>query len=109
MNCETLEHPRDGSPMVLVPEGTFLMGLPETDLLAEEHEKPLREVNLSAFWIDVFPVTNARFALFLDAGGYEDERWWGAEGWLWRQRHRVARPRMWGVAGWDGPDQPAAG
>jgi formylglycine-generating enzyme required for sulfatase activity len=95
--------------MVLVPEGAFLMGLPETDLLAEDHEKPLREVVLSAFWIDVFPVTNARFALFLDAGGYDDERWWASEGWLWRQRHRVGKPRMWGVAGWDGPDQPAAG
>jgi formylglycine-generating enzyme required for sulfatase activity len=111
MRYETLEHPRDGSPMVLVPAGPFLMGLPDRDLLAEEHEKPQRTVELSAFWIDVYPVTNARFGLFLAAGGYDDPAWWHPDGWAWRQkgRRRIRQPAMWGQGGWDGPDQPVAG
>jgi formylglycine-generating enzyme required for sulfatase activity len=109
MNFDTLEHPRDGSPMVLVPAGPFLMGLPQSDFLAEEHEKPQREVVLSAFWIDQFPVTNARYALFLAAGGYEDARLWTAEGWAWRSRHGIRQPLQWRQAAWDGADQPAAG
>jgi formylglycine-generating enzyme required for sulfatase activity len=109
MNCDTLEHPRDGSPMVLVPEGEFWMGLAETDFLAEDHEKPRRSVRLDAFWIDVYPVTNARFRLFLESGGYDQERWWSAEGWAWKSQGAVDRPLQWGQAGWDGLDQPVAG
>jgi formylglycine-generating enzyme required for sulfatase activity len=106
---ETLEHPRDGAPMVLVPAGPFLMGLPDGDLLAEEHERPQRRVGLPAFWIDIHPVTNARFALFLAAGGYEDSRWWSADGWAWRAEKGITRPACWGESGWDAPEQPAAG
>jgi formylglycine-generating enzyme required for sulfatase activity len=109
MRCETFEHPQDGSLMALVPAGPFLMGLPENHLLAEEHEKPQREVYLSAFWMDVYPVTNACYGLFLAAGGYDQPHWWRREGWAWKCRHHIGRPAMWGQPGWDGPDQPAAG
>jgi len=109
MNAETLEHLQDGSIMVLVPAGPFLMGLPQRDLLAEDHEKPEREITLSAFWIDIYPMTNARFARFIDAGGYEEKKWWSADGWSWRSRQGISRPAMWEEAGWDGPEQPVAG
>jgi len=109
MNLETREDPVDAALMVLVPAGSFRMGLPDTDLLAEEHEKPERTIELSAFWVDVYPVTNARFARFLAADGYEDPRWWTPEGWLWRCRTRTRQPSMWDDPGWDGPDQPVAG
>ncbi len=109
MSFENCEHARDGSPMVLVPAGAFLMGLPERNLLAQDHEKPQREVHLSAYWIDVYPVTNARFALFLSKNGYEEPQWWSKEGWAWKTQRRIHRPAMWGQPGWDGPDQPAAG
>jgi formylglycine-generating enzyme required for sulfatase activity len=109
MNHSTREHPRDGATLVLVPAGPFLMGLPDNDFLAEEHEKPQRQVTLPAFWIDVYPVTNARFARFLAAHGYEEPSWWSPEGWEWRQRRRIRRPLQWEEAGWDGADQPVAG
>ncbi len=109
MSQETREHPADGSPMVLIPAGPFVMGLLENDLLAEEHEKPQRRVELNAYWMDVYPVTNGRFALFLHAGGYEEPRWWTAEGWNWRLAKQVTEPRQWRQPGWDGPDQPVAG
>jgi formylglycine-generating enzyme required for sulfatase activity len=109
MNCDSLEHPRDRSPMVLVPAGPFLMGLPSRDLFAETHEKPQRQITLSAFWIDVYPVTNARFDLFFTAGGYDDPQWWSLDGWAWKTRRRIRRPALWGQAGWDGGNQPVAG
>jgi formylglycine-generating enzyme required for sulfatase activity len=109
MQHETFVHPRDGSPMVHIPAGSFLMGLPDTDLLAEEHEKPQRQVWLPDFWIDLFPLTNARFGLFLAAGGYDEPRWWLPAAWKWRERHGIRQPLLWGEAGWDGPDQPVAG
>ena len=109
MQHATLEHGPDASPMVLVPAGSFLMGLPEGDILAEDHEMPERQVELAAYWIDVYPVTNGRYARFLEAGGYDRREWWTEAGWEWKGRHRVRKPALWGEAGWDGPDQPAAG
>ena len=34
----------------------------------------------------VFPVTNAEYALFMAAGGYEDERWWQMAARTWNLR-----------------------
>ena len=31
-----------------------------------------------------YPVTNAQFARFVEAGGYDREEWWSEEGWSWR-------------------------
>jgi len=109
MHGDTREFPPDGALMVLVPAGPFLMGLPANDFLAEEHEKPPRTVTLPAFWIDVYPVTNARFARFLAAGGYAEPRWWAPAGWEWKCRAGIDRPAQWGQPGWDGPEQPVAG
>lgn len=109
MSCETIEHPRDGSPMVLVPAGPFPMGLPDGDILAEDHEKPQRTVKLAAFWIDVYPVTNARFRRFLADGGYDERAWWSEDGWAWKRRDDIRLPAQWQVPGWDGPDQPVCG
>ena len=48
--------------MVLVEKGAFLMG--SDDALAEDDEKPLREVFLKAFYIDQFEVTNFQYKEF---------------------------------------------
>ncbi|MEO0596308.1 MAG: SUMF1/EgtB/PvdO family nonheme iron enzyme, partial [Chloroflexota bacterium] len=33
-----------------------------------------------SYWISKYPITNAQFAKFMDAGGYSTERWWTEEG-----------------------------
>jgi formylglycine-generating enzyme required for sulfatase activity len=109
MLTDTREDARDGALMVRVPAGPFLMGVPDADFLAEPHEKPCREVTLSAYWIDVYPVTNARYRRFLSDGGYDRSEFWTPLGWAWRSRSGVTAPLMWAEAGWDGPDQPVAG
>jgi formylglycine-generating enzyme required for sulfatase activity len=95
--------------MVLIPAGPFRMGLPQSDFLAEDHEKPGRQVFLPSFWIDIYPVTNVRFAQFIAEGGYERPELWAEAGWAWRCAQQVRQPAAWGQAGWDGPYQPAAG
>ena len=64
---------KDGAPMVYVSAGWFIMGTSERDIddiLREcshckrewySDEKPRRQVNLDGFYIDKYPVTNARF------------------------------------------------
>lgn len=89
--------PRQAGPVpdeVIVPGGAFVMGT-TIDPWALDNERPAHEVWVEAFAIDTFPVTNAQFAAFIDAGGYRDSRWWSAAGWDYRNRHGITAPRFW--------------
>ena len=99
----------DDTAEVEVPAGSFLMGRSSSDLFASPAEQPQREVTLSAFAIDVHPVTNRRFRAFLDARGYEDSQLWSREGWQWLQRERVDMPRSFEHHELARDDQPACG
>lgn len=56
----------DRRGMVWVPGGDFLMG--SNDFYPEE--RPVHRASVEGFWVDVHPVTNARFGEFVDATGY---------------------------------------
>ena len=69
-------------PLVTIPGGKYTIGDNQGEY---DFEKPQGEVELSEFQIGQFPVTNAEYKLFIEAGGYEDERWWDtpeAKSWL---------------------------
>ena len=85
------------------------MGVPDHILMATDHEKPQREVWLSAFWIDMYPVTNAQYRKFIEQGGYENPTFWTPEAWEWRIREEIDQPSMWERNQWDDPNQPVAG
>lgn len=80
--------PREGAPstegMVRIPGGKFLMG----DEGGFSHERPVHEVELSPFFLDVHEVTNRRFAKFVAATGYVTE----AENWGWSLGYDPAIP-----------------
>jgi formylglycine-generating enzyme len=54
--------------MVWIPGGTFLMGT--DDVASFPNERPAHRVHVEGFWIDVYDVTNAEFAKFIEATGY---------------------------------------
>jgi formylglycine-generating enzyme required for sulfatase activity len=58
---------------VSLPETTFLMGTDYPRANRGDGEGPVRPVSLSAYVIDVHPVTNADFAEFVRATGYVTE------------------------------------
>jgi formylglycine-generating enzyme required for sulfatase activity len=53
------------NPMVLIPAGKFIMGTDER----LPDEGPQHIVNLKAYWIDTYEVTNAQYKKFIDATG----------------------------------------
>jgi sulfatase modifying factor 1 len=59
--------------MVSLPGGKFLMGTDYADGFAADGEGPVREVLLSPFWMDRYPVTNERFREFVQETGYRTE------------------------------------
>ena len=70
-------------PLVAIPGGIYTLGSEEGEacyvVRDKDRERPIHQVQLAPFQIGKFPVTNAEWKLFMDAGGYEDERWWDTE------------------------------
>jgi formylglycine-generating enzyme required for sulfatase activity len=65
---------KDGAPMVLVPAGTYWMGLSEEEGL--DDEQPRHQVYLNAYYIDKYEVTTERYAKFLSFSGWEQPLHW---------------------------------
>jgi len=82
------------APEVFVPAGSFTMGT-DTEPWALDNERPAHVVDLPAFWIDSAPVTNGAYAEFVDAGGYDDRRWWSERGWAHRVEAGLTAPQFW--------------
>ncbi len=62
-----------GRPMVALSGGAFLMGTDYPHGFPDDGEGPVREVTLSAFSIDKYPVTNRDFAEFVNATEYRTQ------------------------------------
>jgi iron(II)-dependent oxidoreductase len=63
------ELPAVTESMVEIPAGPFVMGQDDGD----REDRPAHEVDLPAYEIDKFEVTNADFAAFVEATGYESD------------------------------------
>jgi iron(II)-dependent oxidoreductase len=79
---------------VLIPGGAFTMGT-STEPWALDNERPAHQVDVPAFFIDRAAVTNGQYAAFIDAGGYDDPRWWSPAGWQHRQSAGLTAPAHW--------------
>lgn len=55
--------------MVLIPGNTFTMGARERQF-ARKDEFPQHRVKINSFYMDIHPVTNAQFRLFVESTGY---------------------------------------
>jgi sulfatase modifying factor 1 len=82
-----IEHPlalnvRDGSLMVCVPDGDFEMGD------GKDGNCPKHRVDLPAFWIGAYAVSNAQYLRFVEATGYRepDLSYWSFAPAIWNGR-----------------------
>ena len=75
---------KDGAEMVYVPAGEFTRGEGDSEKL----------LYMDGFWIDKYPVTNARYKKFVDETGrdvpYEDQEW--ARPYNWDPRRKTYPP-----------------
>ena len=75
-----------------VAGGRFTIGAAGNGF-AFDNELGAHEVELHDFRIDAQPVSWQRYLPFLEAGGYDEARWWSPQGWRWRQRECTGKPR----------------
>ncbi|BBY55931.1 ergothioneine biosynthesis protein EgtB [Mycobacterium koreense] len=91
---------------VLVDAGPFVLGVDAApgpagpaEPYALDNERPAHVVEVPAFRIGRVPVTNAEWQDFIDDGGYEQRRWWSANGWQHRCEAGLTAPQFWGDDG----------
>ncbi|MGE3978506.1 MAG: formylglycine-generating enzyme family protein [Nitrospira sp.] len=61
---------RDGAPMIMIPAGSFPMGVPAGARDGGRDEYPRHDVFVDTFMIDTFEVTNGRYLEFVKATGH---------------------------------------
>jgi ergothioneine biosynthesis protein EgtB len=80
--------------MVDIPEGIYELGFNGRDF-CYDNELPEHKVYLQPFKIDVIPITNVKFLEFIKDGGYEDYRYWLADGWELVVEQKWKAPLYW--------------
>jgi len=88
--------PRSGvrGEMVSFPGGVVEIGT-EDRSAAYDNERPRYAVEVAPFRIDVNPVTNGDFLIFIAAGGYATQEYWTEAGWHWLTDAGVNAPKYW--------------
>jgi formylglycine-generating enzyme required for sulfatase activity len=81
---QRMTSPIDGSQLVWIPGGEFMMGSTEGD----PEERPVARVSVEGFWLGAYEVTNAQYATFM------------------KETNRRA-PLYWDDASFNQPNQPA--
>lgn len=82
------------------------------------------EIPKKGYSIAKYPITNAQYAKFIEAGGYKQQKWWTqagweakAKGWNWNSSKSKweetgqawTQPRYWTDNKWNGVEQPVVG
>jgi ergothioneine biosynthesis protein EgtB len=81
---------------VEVPEGVATLGARASDEpFTWDNERDAHAARVPSFAIARHDVTNARFMEFVEAGGYQDDRWWTEADWAWLQQEQLAHPLFW--------------
>jgi iron(II)-dependent oxidoreductase len=87
-----------------IPAGVVTLGLPRgSDLFGWDNEYEAHTLNVPAFAIDQYKVTNRQYLEFIAAGGYETREFWGDgdddngnnEDWNWKSREGISHPAFW--------------
>ncbi|SAK64112.1 aerobic sulfatase maturase family protein [Caballeronia pedi] len=92
---------------VRVPAGSATLGLTrESGRFGWDNEFGEERIDVPAFEIDRYMVTNGEYLRFIDAGGYWNREYWDDADWAWKEDERIAHPAFW-IPG-DGDDAPDA-
>jgi len=86
--------------MVDVAAGVATLGLRrDSQIFGWDNEFEANTVNVPAFAIDQYKVTNRQYLEFMAAGGYEKRSFWNGEDWNWKNADGMDHPAFWEKAG----------
>ncbi|HTH61313.1 MAG TPA: SUMF1/EgtB/PvdO family nonheme iron enzyme [Paraburkholderia sp.] len=84
------------SSTVSVPAGRAELGMTaERGIFGWDNEFGAQQVDVPAFEIDRYMVTNDAYLQFVEDGGYDEREWWTDADWAWKEAEHVAKPVCW--------------
>jgi len=82
--------------MLRIPGGSVTLGLPrESGSFGWDNEFSAHTVEVGAFEIAPYKVSNRQYLEFLKAGGYETRAFWSEEDWGWKAQTGISHPVFW--------------
>jgi iron(II)-dependent oxidoreductase len=95
-----VDAPVPGAEWIEIPAGRATLGVDRhTVPFAWDNECPAHALDVNTFLIERHDVTNAAYLEFVEAGGYENDRWWRADDWGWLRSSGVRHPLFWERSG----------
>lgn len=87
-------------PPITLPEGIYTIGhqSPNDASVPAFHfdnEEGAHKVYLNETTVAGNPVTNGEYVVFIEAGGYQNFRYWLADGWQWVNTNGIQAPLYW--------------
>jgi formylglycine-generating enzyme required for sulfatase activity len=90
---------------ITIPAGTVALGTCNTG----GYLSKAKTFDVPAFGVTKYPLTNAQFAKFVEAGGYNQSRWWTVDGWQEKEHNKWVEPRLWQDKKWNQANHPVVG
>src|SRR5579872_68809 len=82
--------------MIQIPAGAATLGLSRrSEAFGWDNEFELHTVQVPAFEIDRYMITNAQFLEFIKAGGYQIRSLWSDDDWKWKSAQNLSHPVFW--------------
>src|SRR5262249_27563627 len=82
--------------MVEIPAGIATLGLSRDDeQFGWDNEYETNRVEVPAFSIDKYMVTNGQFLEFMAADGYQNQELWSESDWQWVTSNHIQHPVFW--------------
>jgi ergothioneine biosynthesis protein EgtB len=97
----TPDRPATKSQLIEIAAGKATLGLKREsgEEFGWDNEFAAHEVEVPAFAIQNFNVTNREFLEFMAAGGYQNDALWSSEAQEWKKREGIEHPGFWRRAG----------
>jgi gamma-glutamyl hercynylcysteine S-oxide synthase len=86
--------------MIEISAGSATLGVPRDEKnFGWDNEYEIHTLDVPAFEIDQYMVTNRQYLDFLAAGGYERREFWSDDDWNWKTAQGVSHPVFWKGSG----------
>ncbi|MBT8119248.1 MAG: SUMF1/EgtB/PvdO family nonheme iron enzyme [Gammaproteobacteria bacterium] len=80
---------------VVIEGGRFLLGAREDTEFCFDNEKWQHPLEIKTFSMARAATSFQQFAAFVDAGGYQNRKYWDRDGWNWLQQNNLQAPNGW--------------